>query len=424
MLAGFAKADITPSVGTDLTGYLARTNPSLGVHDPLYCRAFVLGDGDAQAALIQTDTLGFGLEYTRQVKQCLEAETGIPASNIMLAGTHTHSGPATVFLQDCGEIAISYLAELPEKIVATVRAAQADLSLVEATISKVQVPGVAVNRRDRANGPVDEELTVLGLREPTGAMRAAWLHFTCHAVVLGGDNRLISADFPGAACAAWEHETGVPCLYLQGPCGDINPIRHGGSFIDVEETGAQLAQAAVNAVGQAEAISLEHLAVQSKRLRLPLGPLPSFADLVAFREQQLAGAGEVEDQFKQVQAKVSQAMVHWTERTIASYCSGLLKTEVEVEIQCFELGDQLLIAVPGELFVEFGLEAKRLAAQAGKHALVIAYANGDIGYIPVPSSYGKGGYEVEWAYRYYGYPAPLLPQAGELVWAAIAEFTR
>ena len=44
--AGAARIEITPPVGIDLTGYLARQNPSVGVRDPLYVRALVLDDYD------------------------------------------------------------------------------------------------------------------------------------------------------------------------------------------------------------------------------------------------------------------------------------------------------------------------------------------------------------------------------------------
>ena len=47
--------------------------------------------------------------------------------------------------------------------------------------------------------------------------------------------------------------------------------------------------------------------------------------------------------------------------------------------------------------------------------MVLGYANGDIGYIPTQPAYAQGGYEVEDAYKYYGYPAALAPQAGDLV---------
>ena len=63
MLAGFGKSDITPLVGTTLTGYLARLGPAIGVRDHLFCRARVVGQGSDQAGLLVADTLGFGIAY-------------------------------------------------------------------------------------------------------------------------------------------------------------------------------------------------------------------------------------------------------------------------------------------------------------------------------------------------------------------------
>jgi len=121
MQGGLAKVDITPQVGVDLTGYSARLEPSTGIHDRLFCRALVLSDGVTEAALVECDTLGFGLEYTRQVKRLIEEQVAIPAANVMVAATHTHSGPASVFLRHCGELPLDWLAEFPGKTVEAVR---------------------------------------------------------------------------------------------------------------------------------------------------------------------------------------------------------------------------------------------------------------------------------------------------------------
>lgn len=422
MQVGYAKVDITPEPGIDMTGYIARMGPAEGVHDSLYCRALVLQDGDVRAALVETDTLGFGLQYTREVKQEIARETGIPVASVMLAATHTHSGPATVVLNSCGNVDLDYLRALKGRIVAAVKAALADLASVEVAVDTATVPGVALNRRDRGSGPLDEELTVVVFAEPGKRAKAAILHYSCHAVVLGPANRLISADFPGVACAATERATGVPCMYVQGPCGDINPVIHPGDFDGVASTGEKIAEAAVAMIGAATVSAAKPLRVSEESLALPLASLPSLDSLYSFRDAQLQAPPPVEEQFRAVHEKVSGAMVDWAERTIRSYASGCTCTALPTVVQCFDLGPIAIIAIPGEAFVEFGIEAKRLAALAGRHAAVVAYANGDIGYVPTRAAYAKGGYEVEHAYKYYGYPAPLAPEAGEMIATAIAQF--
>jgi len=422
MLAGFGKSDITPPVGTTLTGYLARLGPAIGVRDHLCCRALVLGQGADQTALLVADTLGFGIEYTKQVKAAVSAATGIAPDRVILAATHTHAGPASVYLQGCGDLALDWLEGFAAKAVAAVQAAQADLSETELRFGTVPVPGIAVNRRDPERGPLDEELSVLWFQGRDGTAKGAVLHFTCHAVVMDGDNRLISAEYPGAACRKLEALTGAPALFLQGPCGDINPAqRH--SFAHVDGAGAKLAEAAAGLMREGgAAVGANVPMVESRYLDLPLMAPPDYGELLAFRRQHQSGASAADAAHDVMRAKMHRAMVTWADLTIGGVCSGLLQGGLTVASQCLRLGDVLLLTSPGELFVEFGLQAKRLARAQGKKAVVVAYTNADIGYIPTAESYAKGGYEVEWAYRYYGYPGPLAPKAGEMVAAALAGF--
>jgi len=422
MLAGIAKADITPAHSVGLTGYLARLGPSQGAHDPIHARALVLADGAQQAALVVCDTLGFGIPYTQQAKRAIEAATGIPTANIMLAATHTHSAPASVLLHGCDELELDWLASLPAKMAEAVRAAQANLAQVEMLAGHADVPGVARNRRDPA-GPVDNELRLIVLRRPDGQIQAALLGFSCHAVVLGPNNRLISADFPGAACARTEELLGAPTMYLQAPCGDINPTNHGGDFTDVAWSGEQLAQAAARLVatpGAMQPVPCDALSVTSRPLTLPLNAPLEFPALLAYRDDRLAKAAEARADGGLMMAKDAQAMSLWAAGVLKGCCTCAVSHEVQVEIQAIRAGDLTLIGVPGELFVDFEMQATRQARERGKQALVLAYCNGDIGYIPTADSYSRGGYEVDRAYRYYGYPAAVSPEAGERIRAAIA----
>ena len=64
-------------------------------------------------------------------------------------------------------------------------------------------------------------------------------------------------------------------------------------------------------------------------------------------------------------------------------------------MQVFRVGDAYLAALPGEHFVEYGLEIKR---RAPGRAFVIANANGELqGYIVTPEAAAAGGYEAAWA---------------------------
>jgi hypothetical protein len=98
MFAGTGKVDITPQSAVWMDGML-RAHPSEGIHDRLYARALVLSDSDdvRQAfALVSVDVCVLDDATCRAVRQGAETRTGIPAAHIVVAATHTHSGPSTL----------------------------------------------------------------------------------------------------------------------------------------------------------------------------------------------------------------------------------------------------------------------------------------------------------------------------------------
>jgi neutral ceramidase len=66
---------------------------------------------------------------------------------------------------------------------------------------------------------------------------------------------------------------------------------------------------------------------------------------------------------------------------------------IDVEVQVIALGDSVAwVSLPGEIFVELGLEIKQDSPFA--HTIIAELANGAIGYIPSRRAYAQGNYEV------------------------------
>ena len=65
---------------------------------------------------------------------------------------------------------------------------------------------------------------------------------------------------------------------------------------------------------------------------------------------------------------------------------------VRLEVQALRLGEALIVACEGELFVEYGNRIKDASPAAV--TFVAAYSNGYEGYIPTPATWDEGGYEV------------------------------
>jgi hypothetical protein len=257
---GVAERVITPPVGVPLGGYAGRPGPSVGVHDDLHARALVLEAGGERAALVSLELLYPTPELVKALREEAEGKAGVPADSVLVAAVHTHSGPSVFGLDPCLER--SYLDEywslLPSLVASVVVEAAGRLAEAGIRFGRGRLDGWTVNRRRPGLGPLDNEVGAL-LLEGVGGPVAAVVNFACHAVVLGHNNLLISADYPGAVSRAVKRLLGATALFLTGACGDVNPLTPGtslervydrsvGTFADVEEMGTAVACEAVKSL--------------------------------------------------------------------------------------------------------------------------------------------------------------------------------
>jgi len=202
--AGVARVDITPPVGHPMGGYAARKGPSTGVHDPLYATVLLLRADGQSIAFISCDLRSFPSE--RVLAMARERKL---AEHVLLAVTHNHSGPLTWEDQSWPSRERSWFAETELKIVNAIE--QASKNLFPARIAagfgeiylghnrRKVVPDSKVtmlwrNAEKLPTAPLDPTVGVLRVDDAEGKPRAIIVNYACHAVVLGPDNRQISAD--------------------------------------------------------------------------------------------------------------------------------------------------------------------------------------------------------------------------------------
>src|SRR5438477_9356927 len=90
--AGAAEIDITPPPGHRMAGYFDE-RLATGTHDPLKAKALVVRQGLEEIALVFCDLVGVSLNVTKAARAEASRQTGIPIKNIVIAGTHRHTGP-------------------------------------------------------------------------------------------------------------------------------------------------------------------------------------------------------------------------------------------------------------------------------------------------------------------------------------------
>lgn len=418
LLIGVARCDISPPEGIDLSGFVARDGPCTGTHDPLTATAIVATDGHDGVAITSCDLIGLGAAMVQRVRIGVERRTRIPAGAQMLACTHTHGGPETGVITTIGAADPAYLARLERTLVDVVAEASSAVAPAHVGWGRGECHA-AFNRRQPPGiiWPIDPDVMVGRIAHRDGTPLATLLHYTCHPVAAGAANRLATADWCGVTRRLLEDQGTGPVLVMNGAAGDINPIMESRGYHAVEQTGRSVAEAALALWQRAVPKQTSGVSAASARCPVSFLPLPDDRARTILWQEWLA----IRDREAPDSVTLRGAMVthrnHVQKLARLIWGSDTLPTLL-AETQVVRIGPIMVASLPGEFFSAFGREVKD--ATPGDPVMIAAWSNDNLGYFPTRGQYLYGGYEVDIAYRYYGYPAAWSPESGELVTAQAA----
>ena len=91
--AGAARVDATPQHLPAVVNGSMIERLVEEVNDPLHVRAVVMDDGENKIAMVLVDNCMMPRDLLDKAKEMASAQTGIPASNILVSATHCHSAP-------------------------------------------------------------------------------------------------------------------------------------------------------------------------------------------------------------------------------------------------------------------------------------------------------------------------------------------
>ncbi|MBI3958752.1 MAG: hypothetical protein HY328_08080 [Chloroflexi bacterium] len=264
---GTARADVTPPVGIYHRMWGAASHDrAAGVHRPLYADAIALlpraGDGPGLLRLL-IDLVGLGKNELDELTRTAAQASGLPAANVVITFSHTHSAgmmtPDRIPLPG-GDLIPGYLAELSA---AVGRISRETVDVVQDAVISYAAGrcGMAANRDcwDDERGifvcgfnpatPADDTLLVGRVTDAKGALLATLVNYACHPTTLAWENQLISPDYVGSLRETVEDQTGAPCLFLQGACGDLGPVQgFVGDPAAADRNGREVAYAALSAL--------------------------------------------------------------------------------------------------------------------------------------------------------------------------------
>lgn len=392
--------DATPPVGTELAyGKMIASNPF-----SLRAKGIVLIGSGKPIVLCAIDWLGIANESQDAFKEAMAKAAGTTPDRVEVHTVHQHDAPICDFTSEKilkeknlkldgfdGTFARKLIPELCSSIQSAIRA---PIPVTEIGIGKADVMEVASNRvvrledgkvitrystekrkkyRDAPEGVIDPEISLLSFWN--GDKPLAVLSFYATHPQSYYRTGIANPDFPGIARCMRELEVpDVPHIHFNGAGGNVaagkyNDGNHRNRLILAQ----RLAEGMKKAWEATKKISVTAKDIEWATEPLLLPPNPEVANI----DTALAGMNR---------NAVTNNIIRlgWYRRRMAGK---------SINAACLKAGkDVAIVFMPGELFVEYQLAAKRLAPD--KFVAMAAY--GDYGpfYIGTKEAYDIGGYEI------------------------------
>jgi hypothetical protein len=396
---GLASACITPKEPVWLYGYAgkSRYRPFAGILDDIHAKALAVQDADGQKAVLITADLCVlrAPEESRFAARIMQ-RTGLSRSQILLAWSHTHSGPA-IGSSDLNRYPMSdrdlrqtlaYSEILSERLAEVAARALADLAPAALSFGRGQVAFVKSRRVYDEQGkyqrmgpnpaqPVDRRVPVLRIDAPGGRLRGLVFGCACHAVTLGMSSTKLSGDYPGLAQQCLERSLpGVQAMFVAGCGADANPDPRGGP--QQEQTVRQ----------QGECLAAEVRRVAEGRMQTVRGP---FQAQLARVDLPLQPAPSAEELRRLAQGPFWQSLN--AKRMLAAQERGEpLPGHYRAPLALWQFGKDLtVVGISGEVVSDYVPLIEKVLGQ--ERLWIAGYTNQVFGYLPSARIVAEGGYE-------------------------------
>jgi hypothetical protein len=272
----------------------------------------------------------------------------MPREGLLLCSSHTHSGPV---IDD--QLAIAYdltpaqwddvrrsTRRIEEQVVAVV--GQALHRLKPARLRSAQgACGFAANRRVAFDpkGPADHVVPALSVERSDGTLVGIVFGYACHNTTLPATFVRYHGDYAGVAQAQLERRhPGVTALYVAGCGADANPTPRGTIEL-AEQHGRSLA----DAVERRRAEVRGSLRRRFSALTLAYAPAPGADEWRRTLED--------ENVFVRRHAKLMLEVIAR---------EGHTPTAEEAPLHVLRIGTLALVAISGEVVVDYALAVKRM----------------------------------------------------------------
>jgi len=420
--AAFYEAEVTPPLGTAMPGC---SNPrgAEDVEDKVYAKAVVISNGKETVATVVLDSVALPEDSFDVISKRVGEYTGIRPECITICANHTHEGAPLTSNYYGDNQEKGYIDVVIRRMADCITLAHKRMQPVKIKYACGEVYGASFNRnfvmrdgslltnvgRDEAtnimeltiepdfkyvkfsdaqNDPdaeiynknclgnlagIDPSLPILAFEGEDGKLIGVMINFACHQTCLSGTS--ISGDYSSILSKELKKTYGddFVSLFIIGTAGDINHVDYSKpKATDLKGTwkkhGKMLADEARRVLANAEEIKGDTLG--SKRAIVKVG-IRQVTEEDVRREAELS-VNNVKKGFHNVMRAYS-------------YMQGNKRTSEDLPVQCVRIGDVYYYSLPGEVYVNYGLEIKK-HSPSDKN-LITELAHGHAGYIPTKEAF-------------------------------------
>ncbi len=439
---GFARLDVTPPLGSNITGYFHQRLAD-GILDPLEVNAIAINDSQKTVLVIVVDSLYVRTDFTKIALENISKATGIDKTAIFMHATHTHTGgdlsaPDNLTLdadKDYANLALRKFTDVAVLALEDMKPAKMGIALTKAENigynrrylmkdgSTQTNPGVNNPDIVKSIGLLDERMNVVRFLRADGSS-VVFANYGNHPDTIGGNK--ISADWPGISRRLFEKAVdNCKCVVLNGAQGDINHINiHpiGGENNDLVNDFDNVPRGYGHSIHMAQVVVGAIMQVYSKVTYMPVSQIKHAVKIVNVptnmpKPEDMEQAYYIDKMHKEGRdAELPYKGMLLT--TFVAEAERMIRLEhgpnaIPIRISALSIGNVAMIGVPGEPFTGIGMGLKE--AKGWDMIMPCCLVNGDEGYFPMQDSYDEGGYEARSSIFKSGVAELLIKEGKDLL---------
>ena len=354
--AGIAIRKVTPDPLLPVSGGVGPSHKVTRKEGELNVRALVFEQDDTRVAIVSADFLGFPARLGNKARAAIQ---GIPAENILIGATHTHSAPDCYGFPDGQGGTASdekYLESVCAKIAEAVNEAVSKLEPAKLKIATGKAQGkIAYNYY--APQLYDPRCHVIQALNASGKPFATLVNYAVHPEVLGNSVGICSPDLVGPLYDRIAEKGGGTAIFMNSAQGGMvtadNRVPEGRdarTWAECERIGTLLADEALRIVQDAPEQASPKLFCKARPLTLPVD-----SPLMRALFKQLPGS------------------------------PGGDTKSVTTQLNVVNVGNAQILTIPGEALPNIGYYLKR--KMHGQHNLLFGLTNDAFGYILTKEDY-------------------------------------